>query len=137
MVSIGELARATGLPVRTIRFYCDEGIVQAHRSQGGHRLFDEDARNQLVLIRRLRALGLGLDAITEVLRGEQSIAEVVAVENRTASIASSRRWHGGAPRCAPSARPRRTSAKRASVCSPPRRTAAPPASAWCDSGDAS
>lgn len=81
MVSIGELARATGLPVRTIRFYCDEGIVQAHRSQGGHRLFDEDARRQLVLIRRLRALGLGLEAITEVLRGEQSIAEVVAVES--------------------------------------------------------
>ncbi|MGY2061452.1 MerR family DNA-binding transcriptional regulator [Nocardia gipuzkoensis] len=32
-MSIGELARRTGLPVRTIRFYSDEGMLEAlHRS---------------------------------------------------------------------------------------------------------
>ncbi|MFE3543562.1 MerR family transcriptional regulator [Nocardia sp. NPDC059177] len=82
MVSIGELARATGVPVRTIRYYCDEGIVQAQRSAGGHRVFDaESATRQLVLVRRLRALGLGLEAIVEVLRGQRSIAEAVAAES--------------------------------------------------------
>ena len=38
---IGEIARRTGLPVRTIRFYADEGIVPpAAQSRAGYRLFD-------------------------------------------------------------------------------------------------
>ncbi|MFI6866566.1 MerR family transcriptional regulator [Nocardia sp. NPDC050406] len=87
LVSIGELARSTGLAVRTIRFYCDEGIVESRRSAGGHRLFDaEKARERLLLVRRLRALGLGLGAIAEVLRGERSIAEAVAAESARLDI---------------------------------------------------
>ncbi|WP_067821089.1 MerR family transcriptional regulator [Nocardia inohanensis] len=81
LLSIGELARRTELPVRTIRFYCDEGILESHRSTGGHRLFDADtATARLLLVRRLRTLGLGLTAITEVLQGERSIDEVIAAE---------------------------------------------------------
>ena len=57
LVGIGELSRLIGVPVRTIRFYCDEGLVQPHRSSGGHRLFDPAAVDRLRLVRRLRALG--------------------------------------------------------------------------------
>ncbi|MEV0060891.1 MerR family transcriptional regulator [Nocardia sp. NPDC050718] len=82
LIGIGELARATGFPVRTIRFYCDEGILDARRSAGGHRLFEADgATERLLLIRRLRAFGLGLESITGVLRGERSIDEAVAAES--------------------------------------------------------
>ncbi|MGW5439514.1 MerR family transcriptional regulator [Nocardia asteroides] len=82
LVSIGELARRTGLAVRTIRFYCDEGILASQRSAGGHRMFDGAAATErLLLVRRLRALGLGLEAISAVLRGERSIDEVVAAES--------------------------------------------------------
>ncbi|MFI6040481.1 MerR family transcriptional regulator [Nocardia sp. NPDC051321] len=82
LVSIGELARSTGLAVRTIRFYCDEGILEPRRSPGGHRMFDADsATERLLLVRRLRALGLGLGSITEVLLGERSIAEAIAAES--------------------------------------------------------
>ncbi|WP_280344104.1 MerR family transcriptional regulator [Nocardia neocaledoniensis] len=82
VISIGELARDTGFAVRTIRFYCDEGLLEARRSAGGHRVFDADcATERLGLIRRMRALGLGLDAIGEVVRGERSLAEVVAAES--------------------------------------------------------
>ncbi|MEU5408488.1 MerR family transcriptional regulator [Nocardia asteroides] len=82
LVSIGELARRTGLAVRTIRFYCDEGILESQRSAGGHRMFDGTAATErLLLVRRLRALGLGLEAISAVLRGERSIDEVVAAES--------------------------------------------------------
>lgn len=81
LVSIGELARSTGLAVRTIRFYCDEGMLESRRSAGGHRMFEADsAIERLLLIRRLRALGLGLGSIVEVLREQRSIAEVVATE---------------------------------------------------------
>ncbi|MQY29966.1 MerR family transcriptional regulator [Nocardia aurantia] len=82
LVSIGELARRTGLAVRTIRFYCDEGILESGRSAGGHRMFEAgSATERLLLVRRLRALGLGLGSITEVLRGERSIAETAAAES--------------------------------------------------------
>ncbi|MFI2474087.1 MerR family transcriptional regulator [Nocardia xishanensis] len=87
LVSIGELARSTGLAVRTIRFYCDEGILESRRSAGGHRMFDpESATERLLLVRRLRAVGLGLASITDVLKGERSIAEAIAAESTRLDI---------------------------------------------------
>ncbi|MEV4130082.1 MerR family transcriptional regulator [Nocardia sp. NPDC049707] len=87
LVSIGELARSTGLAVRTIRFYCDEGILESQRSAGGHRMFDADtATERLLLLRRLRALGLGLSSIIDVLHGERSIAEAIATESARLDI---------------------------------------------------
>ncbi|TQM30697.1 MerR family transcriptional regulator [Nocardia bhagyanarayanae] len=87
LMSIGELARSTGLAVRTIRFYCDEGILESQRSAGGHRMFDADsATERLLLVRRLRALGLGLDSITDVLHEERSITEAIAAESARLDI---------------------------------------------------
>lgn len=77
---IGDLAQLTGLPVRTIRFYCDEGIVDSRRSGGGHRRFDRAAVDRLILIRRLRLLGMSLPAIAQVLHGERALAEAVGAE---------------------------------------------------------
>lgn len=83
-VSIGELSQRTGVPVRTLRFYCDNGILEARRSGGGHRVFDAAvAVDQVLLIRRLRALGLSLPAIVEILAGTLTIDEAVTAE-RTA-----------------------------------------------------
>lgn len=79
-LGIGDLARQTGTPVRTIRFYCDEGLLEPARSAGGHRRFDVAAVDRLNLIRRLRGLGLGLLLITEVLAGQRSLADAVAAE---------------------------------------------------------
>ncbi|MES4907525.1 MULTISPECIES: MerR family transcriptional regulator [unclassified Streptomyces] len=79
-LSIGELARLTGVSVRTIRFYCDEGFVESFRSTGGHRRFHADAVERVTLLRRLRALGLGLTAIDAVLGGRRSLAEAAARE---------------------------------------------------------
>jgi excisionase family DNA binding protein len=78
--TIGELSQATGVPVRTIRFYCDEGVLDFHRSSGGHRVFNADAVDALLLIRRLRALGLGLEIIGDIQAARISIDEAVRVE---------------------------------------------------------
>ncbi|MGW7535543.1 helix-turn-helix domain-containing protein [Amycolatopsis sp. NPDC054798] len=79
-LGIGDLARRTGVPVRTIRFYCDEGLLEPARSVGGHRRFDPAEVHRLNLVRRLRGLGLNLKSITDVLAGERSLAEAVAAE---------------------------------------------------------
>ncbi len=49
--TIGQLAMLSGLPVKTIRFYSDGGVLPAGRSGAGHRRYAEDALARLQLIR--------------------------------------------------------------------------------------
>ncbi|MFD5178991.1 MerR family transcriptional regulator [Nocardia sp. NPDC058379] len=79
-MTIGELATRTGVAVRTIRFYCDEGLLEVRRTAAGHRVFDRAAVDRLRLLRRLRTFGIGLTAIADVLSGTRSITEVIATE---------------------------------------------------------
>jgi DNA-binding transcriptional MerR regulator len=77
--TIGELSRRTGLPVRTIRFYSDSGVVPpADRTGAGYRLYGPDALARLELVRTLRALGVDLATIRRVLEREVSVADVAA-----------------------------------------------------------
>ena len=79
LYSIGDLARRTGLAVRTIRFYSDWGIVApAGRSPAGYRLYDLDAVARLDLVRTLRELGVDLPAIRKVVHRELSLPAVAA-----------------------------------------------------------
>lgn len=77
LYTIGDLARRTGLPVKTIRFYADAGLVPpTDRSPAGYRLFDIDAVARLDLVRTLRDLGLDLPTIRKVLEREVSLGEI-------------------------------------------------------------
>ncbi|GED84632.1 MerR family transcriptional regulator [Streptomyces sp. 6-11-2] len=79
LLTIGELARITGLTVRTIRYWSDEGALPpVARSTGGYRLYDAASVARLELIRTLRELGLGLADVRRVLAGERTVAEVAA-----------------------------------------------------------
>ncbi|MGV9290461.1 helix-turn-helix domain-containing protein [Streptomyces sp. NPDC003719] len=79
LMTIGELARATGLSVRTIRYWSDEGALPpVARSAGGYRLYDAASAARLELIRTLRELGLGLDDVRRILSGEATVAQVAA-----------------------------------------------------------
>ena len=70
---IGAVAQRSGVPVKTIRFYCDQGLLQpSARSEGGYRLFDETVDGELALIRMLRALEIPLATIGEVLQARRS-----------------------------------------------------------------
>jgi DNA-binding transcriptional MerR regulator len=78
-VSIGELARRTGLTVKAIRLYSDRGIVvPAGRTAAGHRRYPPSAVARLALVRTLRELGLGLDAIHRIVAGRRRLGEVAA-----------------------------------------------------------
>jgi DNA-binding transcriptional MerR regulator len=75
----GDLARATGNTVRTIRFYEEEGILEpAEVSDGGHRRYTDDDLERLKLIGDLRELGLSLCEIKDILtlrKGCSCVAE--------------------------------------------------------------
>ncbi|MER8184735.1 MerR family transcriptional regulator [Kitasatospora sp. NPDC094015] len=76
---IGELAEAAGVSVKTVRFYSDSGLLpEAGRSPGGHRRYGEAALGQLRTVRQLRALGLGLPTVAQVLRGDADPAATLA-----------------------------------------------------------
>ncbi|KOV97008.1 MerR family transcriptional regulator [Streptomyces sp. NRRL B-1140] len=79
LYSIGQLARRTGLTVKTIRFYSDHGIVApTDRSPAGYRLYSIDAVARLDLVRTLRDLGVDLSTIRRVVDRELSLPEVAA-----------------------------------------------------------
>jgi len=85
--SIGELARRTGLSLRTIRFYSDAGVLPpADRSPAGYRRYGLEALARLDLIRTLRELDVDLATIRRVLDHEVSIAEVAGVHAQALEV---------------------------------------------------
>jgi DNA-binding transcriptional MerR regulator len=82
-MTIGQLSARCGLPVRTLRFYADAGVLpEAGRSDAGYRLFDADAVARARLVRTLRELGVRLDDVKRVLSAEASLADVAAAHAR-------------------------------------------------------
>jgi DNA-binding transcriptional MerR regulator len=83
LLSIGQLARRTGLTVKTIRYWSDMGVVPpADRTPAGYRLYDARAMERLDLVRTLRELGVGIEQIHDIVRSERSLAEVAALHAR-------------------------------------------------------
>ncbi|MFE4420831.1 MerR family transcriptional regulator [Streptomyces sp. NPDC056817] len=87
LYTIGELARRTGLTVKTIRFYSDRGIVApTDRSPAGYRRYNADAIARLDLVRTLRELGLDLPTIRKVVDRELSLREVAAAHAEALAV---------------------------------------------------
>src|SRR6188508_3230885 len=83
-LTIGELSRRTGVPVKTLRFWSDEGLLPpASRSASGYRLYGDEALVRLDLVRSLREAGLGLDAIRKVLRRDLSLGDALRLHLAT------------------------------------------------------
>ncbi|MGI8428026.1 MAG: MerR family transcriptional regulator [Solirubrobacteraceae bacterium] len=83
VMTIGQLATRTGLPVRTLRFYADSGVLpEAGRTDSGYRLFSADAVARARLVRTLRELGVGLADVKRVLNAEAPLADVAAAHTR-------------------------------------------------------
>ncbi len=68
MLSIGTLARRTGIKVQTIRYYEQIGLMpEPGRTEGGQRRYGDDELDRLSFIRHARQLGFALEAIRELL----------------------------------------------------------------------
>jgi DNA-binding transcriptional MerR regulator len=79
LLTVGQLAQRSGVPVRTLRFWSDEGVLPpTDRSTGDHRRYDAAVVARLDLVRTLRERGLGLDDVRRVLERERTVADVAA-----------------------------------------------------------
>ena len=67
-LTIGRLARQSGVNLETIRYYERIGLMpEPGRTEGGHRLYEEPHRRRLTFIRRARELGFTIEAIRALL----------------------------------------------------------------------
>jgi Cu(I)-responsive transcriptional regulator len=65
---IGEVAKATGLKIDTIRFYEAEGLIVCdRRSDGNYRLYGQEQVGRLSFIKRSRDLGFTLEQVRALL----------------------------------------------------------------------
>lgn len=70
---IGEVARLSGLSVKTIRFYCDQGVLRPlGRSEGGFRLFGSECLAELALIKVLRSMDVSIAELARILEVRRS-----------------------------------------------------------------
>jgi len=60
-MNIGEAARASGLPAKTIRYYEDIGLIAPARDANGYRRFSDTAMHELRFVQRARGLGFSVD----------------------------------------------------------------------------
>ena len=67
-MKISDAALKVGLPVKTIRYYSDIGLVTpTGRSAAGYRDYDHSALKKLVFIRRAREFGFSIDECRDLL----------------------------------------------------------------------
>jgi len=70
LLKIGEVASVSGIPIKTIRYYDDLGLLtpDISRNKVGYRLFYQSIFNRLSFIRRSQSLGLSLKEIDNILK---------------------------------------------------------------------
>jgi len=72
-VTTGELARAAGVSVKTVRYYESIGLLPApRRTAAGHRVYHREMVDRIAFIRRAQASGLSLAEVGSVLEIKDS-----------------------------------------------------------------
>jgi DNA-binding transcriptional MerR regulator len=81
-LTVGQLARATGVPAKTIRYYEQVGVLpEPRRSEARYRHYSRHDVHRLLFIRRARALGLSL-ANLKALTAELDSGECLTMRPR-------------------------------------------------------
>lgn len=88
LLTIGEVARRTGLATSALRFYERRGLVTATRTPSGQRRFRRDVLRRVAFVRVAQRVGLSLEEIEEALDSLPSDR----APNRAEWERLSRRW---------------------------------------------
>src|SRR5436190_18298273 len=67
MMNIGEAARASGLPAKTIRCYEEIGLVRADRRDNNYRDYSDTSVHKLRFLQRARKLGFSIEKCRQLL----------------------------------------------------------------------
>jgi len=71
-MNISEIAKQSGVPASTLRFYEEKGLISSVGRQGIRRVFGANIIERLALIALGRAAGFSLEEITGILGSEEN-----------------------------------------------------------------
>lgn len=66
-MNVGQVARHSGLPTKTIRYYDEIGLVSPDRAENGYRSYSNDDIHRLSFLKRARNLGFSIDECRQLL----------------------------------------------------------------------
>ena len=66
-MNISDVAKASGLPAKTIRYYEEIGLIEHKRAANGYRAFDDSDLHRLAFIGRARGLGFSIEDCRELM----------------------------------------------------------------------
>ena len=95
-MNVSQLETLLDMTRANIRFYEQEGLVCPRREKNGYRDYSEEDTDTLRKIKLLRQLGLSLESIRRLQRGELSLD--AALREREAQLAAERselEWAAG------------------------------------------
>ena len=89
MIRIGDLSRATGVPIATLRYYESEGLIHCLRTRTKYRMFDRGTVDQVKQILYLKGLKFPLQEIRQILAssaGRSSLEDYLLLKERLAHV---------------------------------------------------
>ena len=101
---LDELARATGMSARTVRYYVQRGLLPAAAFRGKDTAYGHEHLVRLRAIRRLQEAFFPLDAIAAELEG-RPLVEIERIADGKVTLASAPASRAAPEGAAPSARP--------------------------------
>ncbi|QIL89104.1 redox-sensitive transcriptional activator SoxR [Microbulbifer sp. SH-1] len=66
-LTIGQVAKRTGVAASALRFYESEGLISGTRNAGGHRRYSRDVLRRVAIIKAAQQLGIPLAEIRKAL----------------------------------------------------------------------
>jgi MerR family copper efflux transcriptional regulator len=101
-MNVGEAARASGLPAKTIRYYEEIGLISPARAANGYRDYAHEDVHRLAFLRRARGLGFSVEECRQLMAlyrdksrashdvREIAVAHVAAIEEKIRELQSMR-----------------------------------------------
>ena len=95
-LSVGEMARRSGVTVSALHFYETKGLIRSARTSGNQRRYSRDMLRRVSVIKAAQRLGFTLDEVTELLEAgrhrhgaglqARTEAKLAEVEQRIADL---------------------------------------------------
>lgn len=67
ILSVGEISKRSGLPISTIHFYEEKGIISSFRNNGNQRQFQRESLRIISLVKAAQGIGYSLEEIKSML----------------------------------------------------------------------
>lgn len=67
VLSVGEISKRSGLPISTIHFYEEKGIISSFRNNGNQRQFLRESLRIISLVKAAQGIGYSLEEIKSML----------------------------------------------------------------------